>query len=271
MNINNIDNPIRVVLIDDEEAACINLKNILNDYINNRIDIVGVAHNTTIAEQLIHELQPDAVFLDIEMPGENAFQFLERIYPFSFEVIFVTAYDEYAIKAFKLNALDYILKPISIEELKLAVKKLVEKLKNNRLLQEFSLYKNFSEQLSDKKEINCLTIRTSTGVEIVDFSKLIYIEAQGSYCNLIYLSDAGEKSVVLSHSVADYEEILPTEIFFRTHRSYIVNIAHIASIKQEDGAFAVLNNKFNIPVSRRRYNDLITALNHRELNKKKYF
>src|ERR1700689_5825299 len=118
---------LNVLIVDDEMEACDNLKNILMEYVDKEINIAGIANNTREAEAQINNFLPDAVFLDIEMPNENAFHFLSRISPFGFEVIFVTAYDEYAIKAFKLNAVDYILKPISIAELTAAVQKLKEK------------------------------------------------------------------------------------------------------------------------------------------------
>src|ERR1043165_6987188 len=102
-------NALKVLIVDDETEACRNLQNILSKYIDCNIQVAGVAHNTVEAERLVRLHNPDAVFLDIEMPEENAFDFLQRIYPYSFEVIFITAYDEYAIKAFKLHAMDYLL------------------------------------------------------------------------------------------------------------------------------------------------------------------
>src|ERR1700740_2529996 len=115
---------LNVLIVDDEMEACANLQHILSEYVDKEINIVGIANNTREAEAAIAKAAPAAVFLDIEMPNENAFHFLERIAPFNFEVIFVTAYDEYAVKAFKLNAVDYILKPISINELNQAVQRL---------------------------------------------------------------------------------------------------------------------------------------------------
>src|SRR6202012_3296754 len=114
--------------------ACINLKNILREYVDREINVVGVANNTREAEKQITRFSPNAIFLDIEMPNENAFHFLTRISPFEFEVIFVTAYDEYAVKAFKLNAVDYILKPISIEEVSNAVTKAKEHIAYKKLI-----------------------------------------------------------------------------------------------------------------------------------------
>src|SRR5690242_12534892 len=126
--------PIRAILVDDEIEACENLINIFRKYVPYPVEIIGVFHNTRDLEAGLPELKPDVVFIDIEMPDENAFQFLERLQEVNFEIVFVTAYDEYAVKAFKINALDYILKPISIEELNTAVQKLQTKLWNERLL-----------------------------------------------------------------------------------------------------------------------------------------
>src|SRR5579872_2150289 len=116
--------PLKVLIVDDERKACINLRNLLLTYVDKDINIAGIASDTHDAYTQIIKHTPDAVFLDIEMPNENAFHFLERIGPVDFEVVFVTAFDEYAVRAFKLNALDYILKPISVSELRNAHAKL---------------------------------------------------------------------------------------------------------------------------------------------------
>ncbi len=104
---------IKVLIVDDEKKACSNLRSILSEFVDVKINVAGIAHSGVEAGRLVSEVSPDAIFLDIEMPNENAFEFLARISPFNFEVIFVTAYDEYAVRAFRLNAIDYILKPIS--------------------------------------------------------------------------------------------------------------------------------------------------------------
>lgn len=259
---------IRVLLIDDEEAACVNLENIIRNYIKTPIEIVGIANDTIQAERLIHELKPDAVFIDIEMPGENAFQFLDRISPLDFEVIFVTAYDEYAMKAFKLNALDYILKPISIEELNNAVNKLCDKLTSNRILNQLGFYRSFSQQLNDKTESTCITFRTQTSIEIVNFADIHFIEAQGSYSKVMYQTNNAQRNLTLSHPISEYEEILPKEIFFRTHKSYIVNLNLIERITNDNGSFVTLGN-VQIPVSRRRYAELVLVLNNGTQHKSK--
>src|SRR5690242_15259365 len=119
---------LQVLIVDDEKKACTNLKNILLEFVDPGIVIAGIANSTAEAESLIADTTPDAIFLDIEMPTENAFHFLDRISPVNFEVIFVTAYEEYAVRAFRLNAVDYILKPISIAELKKAVQRLKDRI-----------------------------------------------------------------------------------------------------------------------------------------------
>ncbi len=125
---------IQILIVDDEKKACANLRNILLEFVDPGLQIVGEANSTMEAEQLIAIHKPDAIFLDIEMPNENAFHFLERIAPFDFEVIFVTAYEEYAIRAFRLNAIDYILKPISIKDLSTAVQKLKDRIRHKRII-----------------------------------------------------------------------------------------------------------------------------------------
>ena len=143
--------PIRAIIVDDEHEACINLKNIINDYIQIDINILDCAYSTLDAEEKIKALNPDAIFLDIEMANENAFQFLERLGQIDFDIIFVTAYDEYAIRAFKLNAVDYILKPINIDELAKAIEKLQQRIKYRRIINNNPQgYQELAQQIRQK-------------------------------------------------------------------------------------------------------------------------
>jgi len=254
---------LNILIVDDERKACTNLKNLLLEYVDADVHIAGLAHNTREAEKQIKDLRPDAVFLDIEMPEENAFHFLERISPFDFEVIFVTSYDEYAIRAFKLNAIDYILKPISINELKNAVKKLREKLKyKNSFPQIDSTYTRVSDQVSNKSVPNKIILRNVNSSEIVDFDKIHFIEAQGSYSRIVYAKNDAVKEVVMSNPLSDYEELLPANMFYRIHRSYLVNCLFISKIHKDGTCKIILKDNSVLPVSRRRYAILLEFLQY---------
>lgn len=253
--------PIKVLIVDDEKNACNNLKSILTEYVDYELDIVGMANNTREAEYLISEVKPDVIFLDIEMPKENAFHFLERITPpFSFEVIFVTAYNKYAVKAFKLNAIDYILKPISIRELKNAVSKLIDKLRYKKIIATTGLYADIADEISNKKKPTRILLKNINNTEIVGFDQIQYIEAHGSYSRIVFFKNNRVNDVIMSNPLSEYEELLPSDQFFRIHRSYLVNCLYINKIHKNSSCEVLLKDNTLLPVSRRRFNTLLDAL-----------
>jgi two-component system LytT family response regulator len=260
----NSETPLSVLLVDDEIEACRNLKSILLEFIDPNINIVGVAHSTAEAEKQLQVHNPDAVFLDIEMPNENAFQFLERVSPIHFEVVFVTAYDEYAIRAFKLNAVDYILKPISISELANAVVKLKERMRYKSLIgaggngnNDFS---EVSKQITNKAKLNKITLKGNNNVELVSFKDIIYVEAFGKYSKVFFLKNNAVVDILTSYAISDYEELLPNEVFYRIHKSFLINCAHIKQIHKDDTTSLTMNYSITIPVSRRRFSSLLEFL-----------
>jgi two-component system LytT family response regulator len=255
---------INVLIVDDEPEACTNLENIVQEYMDKDIHVLGTCHNTREAERFIGKHAPDAVFLDIEMPNENAFGFLERVGPVSFEVIFVTAYDEYAIRAFKLNALDYILKPISIPELKTAIHKLRERVNFKKLMHRQPLsYNEIAGQVYNKAKSHKITLKDNNAIEVVDFKDIYFIEAQGSYIRIVFLKESAVKEVIMSGSLTEYEELLPANLFFRIHKSYVINCAHVKKILKDEHNQVAVNN-FTLPVSRRRYTPLLEFLKSNE-------
>ncbi|MCD6010846.1 MAG: yehT 1 [Flavipsychrobacter sp.] len=253
-------NTIKAIIIDDEIEACDNLLNILSEYIDSNITVVGIANDTIRAERLINELKPDVVFLDIEMPDENAFQFLERISPVDFEIVFVTAYDEFAIRAFRLNALDYILKPIDIDELATTIIKLEERVFYKGVVKNNDNPSDVLRQITNKEQPTKLAIRSLNHLEVVDFSDISYIEGQGSYCKISFVKSGENKSLTTSNVIAYYESLLPPQLFYRIHKSYLANCHQIAEIIINGTYSLYLKNKEKIPISRRRYNDFIGFL-----------
>lgn len=259
---------INCIIVDDEKIACKNLQSILAQC-NSNINVSGIEHNTKDAELLINDICPHVVFLDIHMPNENAFLFLERIHPRNFEVIFVTAYDEFAIRALRLNAVDYILKPICNSEIDIAIQRLTE-----RLLQANNQRDNYTElatHSANKTVLSKITFKDLGTLEIVDFKDLFFIEAKGSYANVAFKKGNTDKSILISHSISEYEEILHGTLFFRIHKSYLVNCQHINEIIKEDNNYFVqIAGKFLLPVSRRRYPDLMLFLKSTILFQKKW-
>ncbi len=254
------DSPIKIILVDDEIEACDNLKSILEDYVEVSVSILGTANDTTEAEHLIKMHDPDAVFLDIEMPDENAFQFLERLVPYDFEIVFVTAYDEYAIKAFKLNAVDYILKPICIDELDNAMQKLKERVDYRFLVKHAEHQIKTLKEISNKEPQHKIVLRTLNHIEIVEFKDIYYIEGLGRYCKIFFHKENTLREITMSNIISDYEEILPKDLFYRIHKSYMVNCAHVSKIMNEHTYEVVVKNKITLPVGRRRYSDFIRFL-----------
>jgi two-component system LytT family response regulator len=259
LHVNSVS--VSVLIVDDENKACANLKNILIEYIDPNINIVGIANSTREADALIARHKPDVIFLDIEMPQENAFRFLERNMPIPYEVVFVTAYDHYAVKAFRLNAVDYILKPISIRELVSAYEKVKSRLVLKSVVSGKDVpYAEIADQVFNKVRPQRITLKNSSGIEWIDFADLFFIEAQSSYSRVVFLKDGTIKEMTMSNPLSEYEEILPEEIFFRVHRSFLVNCKHISAIENSDANQAVSVANYSVPVSRRRFAALVEFL-----------
>lgn len=252
---------LNVLIVDDEQDACTNLEDLLSGQSAATVQILGVAHNTMEAEKQITLLQPDALFLDIDMPGEDAFQFLERLEHPAFEVVFVTAYDEYAIRAFRLNAVDYILKPAGLAEIGDAVDKLSARIRYRNLLEaQARPYENLSEQLSRRTPPDKIYLKEQQTTEVVAFTDILYVEARGSYSRIVFQSGVTEKQVVMSHAIAMYEELFPKDFFYRIHKSYLINCRYIGKITGGENPIVLLKNKLTLPVSRRRYPAMMSFL-----------
>ncbi|WP_118974359.1 LytR/AlgR family response regulator transcription factor [Taibaiella koreensis] len=252
---------LNVLLVDDEREACENLQNILSQFIDHPVNTMGFAHSTREAEEKIQELGPDAIFLDIEMPNENAFQFLERLASVNFEIIFVTAYDEYAIRAFKLNAVDYILKPINIDDLRKAIEKLKERVTYRKVIHANAHgYNELAQQINLRKKQSQIILRDNNTWEALPFSNIVYIKAMGSYSKIFYQLNGEEKNILMSRSISEYEDLLPKDIFFRIHRSYLVNCGYVQKLTKEEIPSIVLMDKSILPIGRRRFSELVLFL-----------
>ncbi|MBL7713274.1 MAG: response regulator transcription factor, partial [Chitinophagaceae bacterium] len=201
---------IKAIIIDDEYEACLNLKNIIENYVRMpQLQIAGMAQDTADAERLIAAEAPDVVFIDIDMPSEDAFAFLERIAPVPFEVIFITAYDEYAIQAVKIHALDYILKPVSITEVRSAIEKLVDKFSRQGV-------PDAAAARQDKAVVpQTLKLRTTRTLDIVAVADIVFLEARGAYSYFYTVTDGIVKEIMVSRPIAQFQEILLKSSFFR--------------------------------------------------------
>lgn len=260
------DTPIMALIVDDEPNACKNLERLLDSFVHN-VQITAAVHNTAEAEKHIQLCKPDVLFLDIQMPNENAFQFLERLEDITFEIIFVTAYDEFAIRAFKLNAVDYILKPIDVRELQSAVTKLRERISFKQYQTAKSITVTaLSQQINKRIEQQQLVLKSGAEFEIVPFKNILYLEAMGSYAKVIYLRNGQEKSSLMARAITEYEELLPPGIFIRVHKSYLINCSYIKKIIKDEHTSIQLSNDMLIPVARRRYKRILDFLQGQDLS-----
>lgn len=250
------------LIIDDEELARENLSMLIADFCP-EIEVVGTAGNIIEAKKKIEELQPKIIFLDIRMPsGSEGFDLLDSIQEKKFHVIFVTAFKDYAIKAFNANAIHYVLKPVDIEDLRAAVSKAVEAVqlsdKNPEAYTDYlTTLKNLSQTLAHNKQTNKITISHAKGIKIIEDDTVLYIEADGN-CSVLHFTD-GTKYLD-TRTLGIYEEILNPEKFFRIHKSILINLQHLTEYINEDGYFAVLKNGQRLPVARTRVQDFLAKI-----------
>lgn len=206
---------LKVIIIDDEEDAIIALKSIIE--INDGYKIIGQSTDPLKGLELILQKKPDVVFLDIEMPRMNGFQLLKSISNIDFDIIFSTAYKQYAIDAIKANALDYILKPVSILEVLNALEKVKNRKKDSH--EQSQKYKKLLSDVTSSKS-DRIKIPTSTGFEFIDTNDVIFLEADGSYTVAHFIN---KEKLLISKTIKQIEPLFDQNKFFRTHRSYLVN------------------------------------------------
>jgi len=249
---------LNAIIVDDEEFARENLKMIIDDFCE-EVTVVGTAASAKDARKLVEEANPDLVFLDIMMPGEDGFSFLQSLEGRSFQVIFTTAFREYALKAIKESAIDYLEKPIDIEELQKAVQKAAKVLEEKkttvfsedritRILQEIALTNSVEKTV----------IPTRDGLAVVKNTDIIHLEADENYTTLYCV---GGKKYVSSKSIKAFEDKLDPNMFFRVHKSHIINIAHhLKEFNRTEGNIAVMSDGKQVPVARRKLQEFLDKL-----------
>jgi len=249
---------IKAVIIDDEPAALEALKMKLGLYCEN-VEVVAVCNSAKEGLQAINEYKPELVFLDIEMPWMNGFEMLDCLGDnMDFNVVFVTAYDQYAIRAFKVKAMDYLLKPVDKDDLVSCVDRVREVDKTFKREQLTELLQEMDKSISAKR----ILLHTKNAIEIVTQSDITYLQADSNYCN-VYTSDG--KRIMVTKTLNTLEKLLDTNVFMRIHRSFTANINCIKKIASEDGASdVILLDGSVLPVSRRKKEDLLDVLGRME-------
>lgn len=232
---------MKAILIDDEKAARVSMSIMLAENCP-QIELLAGCENLPEGVKAIHRYKPDIVFLDIEMPGHSGLELLDFFdeNDIDFSIIFTTAYNEYAIQAFKLSAVDYLLKPINSEELTLAVERVQKK------QQKFESLKALKSNIVNDT-CNKIAVPTANLLLFVNLDDILYIKGDGSYTEL-YLADNVQH--VVSRNLKNFEEILCKNAnFVRAHKSFIVNINFVKSYNKSDGGSLDLFNGFQVPVS----------------------
>lgn len=243
---------IRAVIIDDEDASRLTLNGLLARYVP---DVKVIAEGVDVESGLavIKQHTPDLVFLDIQMPDGSGFRLLEMLGDIDFNVIFTTAFDQYAIKAIKFSALDYLLKPVVPEDLVKAVEKHRERISNPDLGKNF---KALMENLTP--EPKKIVLHTFEGMHVVDTSDIIRCQSDDCYTNFFL---QGGKRIIVSKTLKEIEEQLSGKDFIRPHKSHLINIEYIRTVVRNDGGYIIMKDGSEIPISRRKKESVMDVIN----------
>ncbi|HEY6162919.1 MAG TPA: LytTR family DNA-binding domain-containing protein [Bacteroidia bacterium] len=247
---------IRTVLVEDEKKSREVLQKMIEKHCP-ELELVGMGSSVAEGVELIKSKKPELVFLDIELTDGTGFDVLEKTQGEKFDVVFATAYDQYAIKAIKYSAIDYMLKPYDIDELKSAVKKIADKrtntspdLNNIRFLLE-----NFKKQ---DENYNKITLPTGNAYEIVLIKDIVHCEADGSYTRFAL---ADKRHFMVTQNLKHYEDILPQDKFLRVHHAHLINMDHVVRFLKEDSGYAIMSDGSKIEISRRKREQFLDILN----------
>jgi len=242
----------RAVIIDDEDASRLTLKALIERYVSD-IQIVAEASDVESGLAVIRQFTPDLVFLDIQMPDGSGFRLLEMLPEIDFNVIFTTAFDQYAIKAIKFSALDYLLKPIVPDDLIKAYAKHKESMSGaDRKVS----YKALLENLSP--EPKRIVLHTFEGLHVVDTSDIIRCQSDDCYTNF-FLN--GGKRIIVSKTLKEIEEQLTGKDFIRPHKSHLINVSYIKTVVRNDGGYIIMKDGSEIPISRRKKEMVFDIIN----------
>jgi two-component system, LytTR family, response regulator len=245
---------LRAIVVDDEFHARENMKYMIESSCP-EIEVVGMADDVLKGIEAIRQLAPQVVFLDICMPsGTEGFELLDALPEKNFQVVFVTAFKEYAIRALNANAIHYLLKPVDIDDLRAAVKKLVGTSQlfsesGDNLFNYVKSLENLSRSLQPGGTISRITIHHTRGFKIVDPADLMYLQGDGNYTSIIFVDGA---RYVDTRSIGVYENVLRDHHFFRIHKSHIVNLLYVKEFVNDDGHYVIMKDGTRLAVSRLR-------------------
>lgn len=237
---------MRAIIIEDEAKARNVLKTIVLENCNEYVSEIFEAKNLLSGVELIRKHSPEIVFLDIEMPEHSGLEILDFLEPkeIKFQIIFTTAYSEYAIQAFQLSAIDYILKPVRPTQIKNAVQKVAEKINNS----EISLKLVELKRALESNKFCKIGLPNSSGIKFVNFHEILLMEADGMYTKVFLIND---EIILVSKPLRHFLEILSKiKIFYKPHRSYIINLKYLKEYIKNDGGYIVIENGKSVPISK---------------------
>lgn len=242
---------IKAIIIDDIEHARVTLKKDLATYVHD-IEIIGEANGVVDGARLLKTLQPDIVFLDIQMQDGSGFDLLDILPEIKFNIIFITASDAHAIKAFRYSAIDYLMKPVDPDELKAAIQKYRSSHKDENIK-----YQLLKDNLRNQhKPHTRLALNTQEKIHIVNISDIVRCESNGNYTEFYFI---GNKKLLVTRTMKDYEDLLAPQGFYRVHQSHLINTNYIKAFVKSDDEL-LMNDQTRIPVSTRRKAEVIKML-----------
>ena len=251
---------IRAIIIDDENSAINVLSMLLKKKCKDDVEVVATSNSPAEGKVLIEQHKPDLVFLDIEMPGMTGIDLIRSLPNPNFHVVFVTAYDAYAVEAFELSAIDYLLKPIGADKVERVVNKIKENIRKAQ--------SHMNEQLKQLERIlkintngneNKIGVGMADKIVFVNIPDILYCEAQGNYTNVV-LYDG--KKIVASKTLGDFENQFAGKNFFRIHHSYLINMNRVKEFQRHEGGYVMMENNIKLEVSQRKRKDFLDAISN---------
>lgn len=245
---------LKAIIVEDEKNNAERLQRLINTH-HPEVTVSAIAETIKEAVEIIKLHQPQLAFFDVELPDGKSFEIFEYFNTVPFEVIFTTAYDKYALKAIKLSALDFLVKPIDVEELKSAIDKASNRINNFGNRDHVDFFKK-QIRISDTR-FSKIALPTMEGFQFVEINNIIRCEASGNYTSV---SLAGGKNILVSKSLKEFEELLDDHGFCRIHHAHLINLNHLAKYVKGDGGFVILSDNSQVDVSRRKKVEFIARI-----------
>jgi two-component system, LytTR family, response regulator len=243
---------LTALIVDDEPFCCDVLITLLEKYCSN-VRVVSSCSSAIEAMKAIQALKPDVVFLDVEMPRMNGFQMLEQLPTINFDIVFTTSYDQYALKAIRFSAIDYLLKPIDYEELQKAVEKVMLR-KQAPLVEQIKI---LMQKIKPSTAVNKVALPTMEGLQMISIDSIISCESDSNYTSILL---KGKQKIVVSRTLKEIENLLEDYPFLRVHHSFLVNLNEINKYVKGEGGYLIMNDGSSVDVSRSRKESLLKKL-----------